>query len=176
MVREKWAMKRNKYDTDKCLERGEGAQDSFTLAAQQAGWVVRRASDLEDIYKHYDYTISRGNESYTVDVKAMKKLNRLDHCVQDRWLWIELHGVGEENDGWLFGQSDLIGFEMQKAFLLVSRTELIELVNEWVDTHALVSRPERAQYRVYTRPNRADVLTLVESSRLLPHAWGEFDK
>jgi len=104
-----------------------------------------------------------------VDVKARKRLARSDDEAQDSWLLLELHGVGANNRGWLYGsQAHLIAQETSDAFLLLSRRGLIEYVERYVDQSSRAKSSKEAQYTVYNRRG-ADLLTWVKREHLCAH-------
>jgi hypothetical protein len=96
----------------------------------------------------------------------MKRIKRSDEFVQDEWCWVELHGVRKNDKGWLYGKAKVIAFETDKDFILVKRTDLIKLVNKYVNSDILVNSAEEAKYKVYQRRGRADKITLIETAKL----------
>jgi hypothetical protein len=169
--------RRNRYDNRDSLELGDRAERLFTLIAQSLGWTVTPADSNADIMDHWDLLISKGPETYKVDVKAMKRMARSDASVQDEWFWVELHGVRAYDDGWLYGgKSDLIAIERSNSFLIVDRNNLIGLVHSLVDMKSRVYNSNEAKYRVYSRPGRPDRLALIETAKLSPIKWDEWAK
>jgi hypothetical protein len=80
------------------------------------GWRVTAASNYANVNDHWGLLIEKGKEKYRVDVKGMKRLSRHDSNVQDKWLWIELHGVRERDRGWLYGgKAELMAFEKKRV-------------------------------------------------------------
>ncbi|APH11923.1 hypothetical protein ASJ33_01520 [Dehalococcoides mccartyi] len=169
--------RRNKYDTKDSLELGDKAELVFRRLAEKRGWELTEASFDCNVNEHWDFLMQRGSDNFKIDVKAMKRLNRGDLDVQDRWIWIELHGVRSQDQGWLYhGKADLISFEKMTSFVIVKRTDLIELVERLVDNKTLVHSSREAKYRVYNRPGRPDRITLIETDTLNPIKWDEWDK
>jgi hypothetical protein len=169
--------RRNRYDRKDSLELGDSAEARFTASARQNGWDVARAESRQDIDEHWDVIIRRGSEIYRVDVKAMKRVARSDRAAQADWIWIELHGVRENELGWLYGgKADLIAFERPESFALVARAELIALVERTVDFRKRVFSPALAKYKIYQRRGRPDQLSLIEASQLDPIQWSEWKK
>lgn len=176
---------RNRFDwSGECSERGISAEEFFALKASENGFLTKKASKDDDMFKKIDFYFKKNPEFcekgendiiYTCDVKAMKKINRNDISVQDEWTWIELHGVNEGNKGWLYGgKSDFIAFETRRGFLIVPRFFLIEKVAELVNFNAWVRTPEEAPYKIYQRPGRLDEITLIEKKYLLDIIWEEW--
>ena len=159
---------RNRFDKKDSLELGRRAEDTFARLAIQHGFKVSPASKKGNIDEHFDYVMERDGKSHKVDVKSLKRRSRGDKELQDEFLWIELHGVRKDDAGWLYGgKADLIAFELIKSFRLVDRLDLIELVVKLMDFEAKVSSPKDALYKVYSRKDRPDLLTMIKSDDLL---------
>jgi hypothetical protein len=169
--------KRNKYDKRDCFEIGQEAEDVFATIAARKGWKVTIASNYANINDHWDVLIEKGAERYSVDVKGMKRLSRHDPDVQDKWIWIELHGVREHDHGWLHdGKAELIAFEKKGAFVIVRRNDLIKLVGQVVDLNITVHSAKAARYKVYSRPGRPDKITMIGTEKLESIEWDEWPK
>lgn len=162
-------MNKNKYDNRDSLELGETAQQLFKETATQRGWKCVEATPQEDINEHWDFRITN-DVNYTVDVKSTKRINSYDKDVQDDWLWIELHGVKDR--GWLYGgKADFIAFQTSDSFLLVKRIDLITLLKNRIDYKTPVFYAQDAKYKSYTRRDRKDKITLVETSLVETIKW-----
>ena len=159
---------RNRYDKKDSLELGRRAEDSFARLAIQHGFKVTASSGKENIDEHIDYIIERNGKSKKVDVKSLKRIKRGDKQTQDEFLWIELHSVRGNNKGWLYdGKSDLIAFELSKSFRIVERLKLIKLVEKLVDFNTKVTNSKDTLYKIYSRNDRPDLLTMIKSDDLL---------
>ena len=169
--------KKNKFDKSDCLERGDQSESLFKILAIRHNWNIIEATERENIDDHWDYRIIKGTERYRVEVKSMKKLSRSDNAVQDTWTWIELHGVRENDGGWLFaGKSDIIAFEKNDSFILVKRVDLIRVISSIVDFGLSVHDSAEAQYKVYQRKDRFDKISLIETRFLDSIKWDEWRK
>ncbi|MFQ5604547.1 MAG: hypothetical protein ACE5HS_14855 [bacterium] len=169
--------KRNKFDKKDSLELGEQAEQVFVNIARSKGWRVQAAESRSNIDEHWDFWLIKDEKKYRVDVKACKRIRRQDSQVQDKWVWIELHGVRAGDRGWLFdGKADLLAFETRTSFIIVKRSELIDLVNTLLLKTECVKSPENAQYKVYTRKGRPDQLTLIETAKLQSIQYVEWPK
>lgn len=156
---------------------GQSAEQSFEALGPKQGWEVRPAPLRSNVDEHWDFLIEKGGRRYRVEVKAMKRLERSDPDVQDRWVWIELHGVRPHDRGWLYGgKAHLIAFETRNSFVVVPRKSLCALVRRVVNFKAIAPSAGQAKYAVYSRPGRYDALTLIEMKLLLPIAWAEWPK
>ena len=169
--------KRNKYDKRDSLEIGEKAEALFAKLAGRKGWQVTMAPEGGNIDEHWDFLIESSLENYKVDVKGMKRVSRGDPTVQDTWLWVELHSVRSYNRGWLYdGEADLIAVEKINTFVLVRRVDLLALVEQIVDLSSVVSSARQAKYKVYSRRNRPDKISLIETKKLESIKWDEWEK
>lgn len=168
---------RNRYDKKDSLELGRRAEDAFARLAIQHGFKVMASSGKENIDEHIDYIIERNEKSKKVDVKSLKRKSRWDKELQDEFLWIELHSVRKNNKGWLYdGKADLIAFEMKDCFRLVSRLDLIAQVEALVNLEAKVTSSKDALYKVYSRKDRYDLLTMIKSDDLLRITYVDWKK
>ncbi len=122
-------------------------------AAEEKGLQVTKASRSDDMYKHVDYWLAMDSQGkWGVDVKG----NNLPDEI-----WVELQNVGG-NPGWLKGESSIIAFDMPEegGFSVVSRVDLLEYVNQNVDTE--VVRDKRDAYKkLYQRKDRKDLITIL---------------
>ena len=169
--------KRNKYDKRDSLEMGSKAENIFARLAAKMGWKVTQASTYNNIHQHWDFLLEKPNKRFKIDVKAMKRISRQDSCVQDTWFWVELHGVRRHDRGWLYnGRADLIAVEKMDAFVLVKRLDLIALVERVVDRRDIVSSTRAAKYKVYSRPRRPDLISMIETAALESIKWAEWPK
>jgi hypothetical protein len=170
-------MERNQYDSDGCLERGLRTEDLFLQAAKHNDWKVIPATPQEDINEHWDFKIVKESQSFKVDVKGLKKISRSDSAVQDEWIWIELHGVRENDKGWLYGsKADLISFEKKKSFIIVKRVDLMNKILKVIDLTTLVPTARDAKYKIYQRVGRPDKITLIQMNDLESIKWEEWEK
>jgi len=168
---------RNRFDKKDSLELGRHAEDAFARLAIQHGFKVTASSGKENIDEHIDYVIERDGKSHKVDVKSIKRKSRGDKELQDEFLWIELHSVRKNNQGWLYdGKADLIAFELKESFRLVERLELIKLVEKLVDFEAKVTSSKEALYKVYSRKDRSDLLTMIRSEDLVGIKYVDWEK
>jgi hypothetical protein len=158
---------RNRYDRKDSLELGQKAESLFAESALKHGWTIEPAPEDSNKHEHFDYIMSKEDRSLKVEVKSRKRMGRKDSEVQDEHIWIELHGVRKEDQGWLYGKADLIAFELKNSFRIVRRTELLDLVKELVDFNIRVKRSREALYKLYSRSGRSDSLTIIKADDLL---------
>src|SRR5690349_14885685 len=96
---------RNRYDKKDSLELGQNAENSFAQSAIRHGWRVEPAPADSNKHEHFDYIMSKDGRSLNVEVKSRKRMGRRDSEVQDEHVWIELHGVRKDDQGWLHGKA-----------------------------------------------------------------------
>jgi hypothetical protein len=168
---------RNRYDKKDSLELGRQAENHFARLAMKQGFTISASSGRSNMDEHFDYVMERDGKTFRVDVKSLKRLARRDGLIQDTYIWIELHGVRADDEGWLYaGHADLIAFELAKSFRIVDRLELIALVEKLVDFDAKVASPKDALYKVYSRKSRPDLLTMIKSEDLREIRYAEWRK
>ena len=166
---------RNQYDKKDCLEAGQTAEDLFVKMAIGRGWEIKPTSASENIDDHFDYRIKKGHETYKIEVKGKKRIDRADANPQDELVWIELHGVRIHDAGWLFGKADLIAFQMNASFRIVKRSDLVALVCKLIDYKSQVDSPKHALYKTYSRAGRSDILTMLRCEDLKEVLWAEWE-
>jgi hypothetical protein len=158
---------RNRYDKKDSLELGQKAESLFAKSALKHGWEVEPAPEDGNKNEHYDYIMRKDGRSLMVEVKSLKRMGRKDSEVQDEHIWIELHGVRKDDQGWLYGRADLIAFELKNSFRIVRRTDLLDLVKKLVDFNTKVEKSSQALYKLYSRSGRSDSLTIIKANDLL---------
>jgi hypothetical protein len=146
---------------------GFGVQDQFIEAMMAQEYEVRRADVYDDRMLHIDVWIRIDGLTYGVDVKSLKRLSR-SWEQQYRYTCLELHGVHQNNRGWLHGGADLIAFEQESSFVLVWRDRLIDIVAFMVSPER-VDASYKAIYKVYSRRDHEEI-TWIETS-LIRNQW-----
>jgi len=163
---------KNQYDNHNCLESGDEAENIFNLTAQKNGYLTLPSTREENINSHIDIWLTKNNTTFGVDVKAAKRISRSTSSpsAQYNLLWIELHSVRPNNKGWLYdGHAKFIAFEQQNTFIIIKREKLIELIP--LHTKKIfVSNAHQAQGHLYQRPNRCDILTLIDTNTITPYS------
>jgi hypothetical protein len=119
-----------------------------------------REASRDEQFEHIDYYTIIG----TVDVKAMKRVTRSGER-QAKFLWVEFRNTAGMN-GWLYGKQDWMAFEKPDGFLFVRREDLKELAIELCDTDTYVDSARDALYKVYSRKDTDDVISMIKYSDL----------
>ena len=158
-------MARNALVHKENMELGLKTESLFEETAKKENFIVRKSSLSEDRYKHIDFFLEQDHFKYSVDVKARKKTTRGDVKVNDEWTWIEFKNVLGRK-GWLYGEADYIAFERADDFLMINRENLVKFCEDKVDLKTMVSRAYQAEYKVYQRQGRKDLITRVRMDDL----------
>jgi len=166
--------------------RGAYAERSFSVVAERNRWSIEPSTNASNIHHHIDYTITKNATSYTVDVKSMKTQERSRGVIQDAWHVLEFIAVtypsyrhanfsppfnplspdfsrGSGRAGWLYGNADLVAFEHKTIWLFVERKKLISLAAELIDFDTVAKNARSAQYTLYSRPKRGDLISYIHS-------------
>ena len=141
----------NKYGSNGSDAIGKEAEKSFYNLAESKGWTIIKAEKEQDRKEHWDYALRKGNKSYLIEVKGLKRLNskvRQD----DKLICIELMGVSGW-PGWLYGQATHIAFLMKEGFIFVERKALIKLIESLihVDSPWIPTVPKKEPHIIYRR-------------------------
>lgn len=157
------------------MSRGMITEQCFRSVCKKCGWNAEKSTSDQDRIDHWDFTLTGFNQSYRVEVKSRKKISRHSNEVQDKLIWVELHGRTRENSGWLNGKADLIAFEREDDFVLVKRLDLLKLVKQKV-RQIIVDYPDKAVYKIYWREDGHYQLTLIPIEDILDLMVLKFDK
>lgn len=137
------------------------SEQKFLRSCKNKNFTITHSSKHEDIYEHWDFKVN----SSTVDVKALKRINRSDSMFSTDYTWVELQNV-RGNTGWLFGDADYIAFEQLNHFLIVKRSDLIGFCEKNVKDQ-FVDSASQAIYKKYQRKNRQDIISLISLKDLV---------
>lgn len=117
---------------------------------------VEKATFSQDVNEHWDISIG----GLRVDVKGIKRVSRAGEK-DDRFHWVEIQNVLGRR-GWLYGKADFIAFELSEDWLVVDRLELVS----WIERVVEKTYADFPLYKLKSRPNRKDIITLVKSADL----------
>ncbi|MFS1430435.1 hypothetical protein LMH73_025800 [Vibrio splendidus] len=147
---------------------GEGlsSEATFRDLAMKRGFTVFGATKNQNIYDHIDFFLEFKGRRFSVDVKAMKRVQRHSNKRNGDALWIEFQNV-IGNKGWIHGKQDFIAFEFEDRFVLVKRHELLGYAVASLDSFdERVNSPHNALYKLYQRKGRSDLITLIEKDSI----------
>tara|TARA_R110002051_G_C8623631_1_gene483739 strand:- start:63 stop:611 length:549 start_codon:yes stop_codon:yes gene_type:complete len=166
---------RNQFDkTGQCSKDGHKAEKTFEDLARDKGYLPRKATRSENMFKHVDYFLTAKSKSgkkveIKVDVKARKKTSRRDAKYNDDWQWIEFKNV-QGNAGWVHGDADFIVFERVDDFIFVNRKELVAWLGSCKKIRydlPFVNLAKLAKYKIYQRRGRRDEITQIKTEDIL---------
>lgn len=101
--------------------------ESFVMDAVRHtfGGKCKKSTKHEDIYDHIDFWWDSPRKGRIgVDVKGIKKNNRLDDYYDDTIQWLELQNV-KGYPGWLYGKAEYIAFRTMSSIIFVKRDKLL---------------------------------------------------
>jgi hypothetical protein len=141
------------------------AEEIFEKLAIQKNLKVIKATKKQQI-SHIDFILVHSSGAkYMIDVKARKKSARNNGIISDDLIWIEFKNVAGLK-GWLYGAADYIAFEREDDFVIVSRANLV-LLCERIVSKSKVTNPKDALYKIYTRTDRKDEISLITMKDIL---------
>jgi hypothetical protein len=131
---------------------GRMTEGLFTHLMRKLGYghIVHPTKE-QDMFEHWDIQI----EGVKYDVKSIKKESRHDNTTNEEIIWVEFQNV-RGNPGWLYGKADMIAFEVDKGFLLVPRTSLLERSLE-----LKTDQKGKDFYQQHTRHGRQDIVVKI---------------
>jgi len=155
---------RNRFDrTGECSEKGHDAESLFISIAEKQGWKTVKA-DRKQQLAHIDVFLSKESyPTYSIDIKARKKIKRPDTETNDDLIWVEFLNVAG-NGGWLVGAAEYIAFERENDFIMVNRSSLWKLCLKIVDQNDRVENSQNALYKIYQRKGRKDEISIIKFS------------
>lgn len=133
-------------------------EDNFANVIKNMG-EVSPSTEEQDINEHWDIKLE-----VKFDVKAIKKTQRKDLGTNDNIHWVELINVRGDK-GWLYGDADYFSFEINDYWLIVNKEILQGLISDKCSSKERVDTPQL--YKLYSRPGRSDVITLVRTIDLM---------
>lgn len=129
-----------------------------------------KSTKEDDIHKHIDCKLPNG---LRVDVKAPKKRNRYDKDFDLSSFLVEFKNV-RGNDGWLFGEADIISLatviEDKWVFIDVVRQMLYDYIKKWYGLPGddIQQKPDDPKIGVYyQRENRDDVFIYIDQEKFI---------
>lgn len=142
------------FDKTKYLQEGKKIEQLFQNAIIDLGTAIIPTKE-QDMFEHWDLGIE-----VKFDVKGLRKVSRSDNEFNENFHWIEIKNVNG-NLGWLYGKADYIVFETQDYWMIVNRKLLVDFIQTKCAEKIWTLSP--APYKLYTRKERKDVITLVKT-------------
>lgn len=169
------------------LERGDTAEALFVKIMLSKGYKITRATDLQDMYEHWDYSFTHPNPSpevtvpFTVDIKARKRFAYLGNNPQDIYMCVEImNTIGRK--GWLYGKADYIAFERKHDFLLVPLPDIYKLMmfifspesgyHKNVELDKNNANSFSLPYKFMRRPGKKDLFYWISTQQLMKECKG----
>jgi hypothetical protein len=143
-----------KFGKTESWQRGQDVESRFFELFKKHRDNCRKAS-LDEQFDHTDIICG----DMKIDVKSMKRVKRSSR-IQDEFTWIEFKNTAGM-EGWIFGSGTHIAFEIPKGFILVKKKDLAQMALTKCDLTTLVTSPNDALYKGYSRPNRKDLISIV---------------
>lgn len=147
------------FKTNNSEQIGIKGIEKFTRMCEDRDINYSFASSKQDRIEHWDVIITYPNgNSYKIEVKGLKRVNRNDNNQQSEWICIEIKGI-TGYPGWIYGKADYIAFETENGFMLINRVKLVDYVENTVDilSEPLLSpRENKKLYTLYRRFGRKD--------------------
>ena len=97
---------------------------TFFDEAKERGYDIKKSNSHDDMYKHIDFYLKKGGQSFSVDVKGRKKIHRKSNSFDDIHTWVEFKNV-RGKPGWLYGDADYIVFEQESRYIFIDRKDLL---------------------------------------------------
>ncbi len=127
---------------------GDTGENNFVKACLKQGWDKPKPSgEKQNKYEHWDFQLSNGSK---VDVKGCKRLNRHDNESRSDIIYIEFVGIAGYK-GWVYGESDIIAFETESKFVLIS-TKRLQKISRKLISREFTRTPKL--YKSYCRSSR----------------------
>jgi len=147
------------YGMNDCLTRGNAFETEARRILEREGYETQKSTMEDDLYNGTDFwAVGNDGKAYGFDAKAMKRKNRCDD-IQDEWTFVEWYNV-RGYPGWLTHGCDILVFEREVDILLVRRECLLDFCSRKTDFKKRVYSANQAEYCVYTRSGRKDVISL----------------
>ena len=154
-------VKNNEHVPLRCYNTAFTSDEIFNKFAKAKNILIEKTPDNIDIYDHIDYYITINNIKFSVDIKSAKKF--LEHQytnLLNEWIWVELKSVIGRS-GWLYGKADYIVYIFPDQIWFINRKKLVNFIEQKI-TKEHVTDKKDAKYKIYSRQNRLDEITLVK--------------
>ncbi len=143
-------------------------ETQFAKIAKRNGFGVVQTQSTDSINQYkYDYRLAKG--MIQISVKLIAYIPNIWQPKLNDKLWIELKT--EHTQGWLYQDFDIVAFETDQSFILVSRLDLMNYLDGVVNTKKPAWRgDESALHHIYySRTKTAQ--TMIEQSDVASIVW-----
>lgn len=157
-MNESWRQRCNQIDDD--------ATSAFLALCKRRNYGVTKSSRDDDMKRHIDFYVTRGNQTLKVELKGLKRL------VDDGLFLIELRNVNGDA-GWLYGEADQVAFYLgNDRFLFCPLKTLRDMIDYLRKLHPVAfvnGYPSNAVFpKMYRRQDRPlEAITYVTTRFLL---------
>jgi hypothetical protein len=132
---------------------------------------TKEATKSQDMKEHWDLEVTfKDKTSHKYDVKGIRKVQRYS-TKDDTIHWVELKNVAG-NKGWIDGKASHIVFETFTEWIVITPFQIKELLREKIPYPIeYVQKAKDALYKLYTRKDRKDLITMVLTEDLRKKAY-----
>lgn len=149
------------FESTKHFKMGKRFEERMKVLFKEKGFKVWDSTREEDIKKHIDFYVEGSDGGvYSMDAKAMKSVDH-GRTYQDVYAYVEFKNV-RGGPGWIYGDVDYFAFERESSVIIISQKNLLAFSLSKVDLNKRVYRLEDAHYKVYGRPSRKDLFSLIK--------------
>jgi hypothetical protein len=149
------------FESTKHFKMGKDFEDRLKVLFKERGFEVQESTEEENKFKHIDFYVKgTDGRQYSIDAKAMKSIDH-GQTYQDVYTYVEFKNV-RGNPGWIYGEVDFFAFERKSSTIIISQKNLLAFSLSKVDLNKRVYRLEDAHYKVYGRPSRKDLFSLIK--------------
>jgi hypothetical protein len=129
------------YENMRMKERGDYCENLFKTILHNKKIYCKKSTNIEDRYKHFDFTIRLKKNNKTIDVKAIKKI---ENKFQDEYYYIEIKNDWNY-EGWIYCEyMDLVGFECFDNFMIYKRKDILKyILEQGLDTFKNIKRKNK---------------------------------
>ncbi len=138
------------------LSIGKEKERDFVKSLSKIGLDdVNFSTKEEDVTQHWDLELK-----IRFDVKGLKKVRRSDQETNEHFHYLEIKNVNSAL-GWLYAEEvDYFAFELNNYWVIVAKDDLQSFVKNNVQK---IYTPTPELYKLYTRKDRKDIITLITS-------------
>ena len=147
------------------LSLGQSAENRFYEYYQSHHRMIRCSTKYENTKKHYDFIVFEDHlkQFVKIEVKAIKAKKR-NMEPDETIVYIEILNI-DGFAGWIYGEADYIAFQTFSGFTIVSRKELLGLVEQYLGKLPYLTE-SGVEFSLYGRFNRKDLVMVLPFSLL----------